>query len=150
MYSKLYWIHFNEDSSSSPTGWSIDYQHLLLHAISKPSESRPYIYLQISCNKVYDIHGHEISFKSEIDDEDKFVEVNLYVREGERAVDDIFVALSECTSLHPCDDDDSDDDNYNGLESENDQFEVSENQADEPERKINKIDEERFEDAAEK
>lgn len=138
LLSKLYWIGSKED----PTGWSIDYQHVLLHAISKPSESRPYIYLQLSCNKVYDISGNEISLKSENEDEDKFVEVNLYV-EGEKEVDDIFVALSECTSLHPCEDEYSDSDEN----SESDPADINNS---EPQRKIYKLDEERFEDAAEK
>ena len=139
----MYWISSKEDKTIY--GWSIDYQHLLLHAISKPSESRPYIYLQLSCNKVYDTLGHQINFKSlnenedEADEDEKFVEVNLYVGEGgDKMVDEIFVALSECTSLHPCDDDDDDD---------NDDGEICD--IDEPERKLNKVDDERFEDACE-
>lgn len=61
--------------------------------------------------------------------------------EGEKAVDDIFVALSECTSLHPCVEEDSECE-FDGDESE---YESSE-----PQKKINKLDEERFEDSVEK
>ena len=71
--------------------------------------------------------------------------------EGEKAVDDIFVALSECTSLHPCEDDSdldhSDRCHSNHSDSESDTAEFDHNK---PPRKINKLDEERFEDAAEK
>lgn len=135
--SKLYWIA--ESVESSPLGWSIDYKNVLLHAISKPSESRPYIYLQLECNKLIDVEGKEIcpvDDDREDDEEDKFVEVNLYV-EDEKQVDEMFVALSECASLHPCDDD-------------SDESDFGDFCDDEPERKVNKIDTERFEDAAEK
>lgn len=88
-----------------------------------------------------DVDGRDILYNqssSEGDEEeegDKFVEVNLYV-EGEKLVDEIFVSLSECASLHPCDNDSFGDD-CSGSD-------------DEPERKVNKIEMERFEDAAEK
>ena len=87
-------------TEESSGGWSVDYKNVLLHAISKPDESRPYIYLQLTCNKLIDAGGHEISF-ADGDGEDKFVEVNLFV--GDVGVaDEMFVALSECAALYPC------------------------------------------------
>ena len=123
-------------------GWSVDYKNVLLHAISKPSDSRPHLYLQLSCNKLIDCIGQEVSFKSDFDEDDKFVEINLYV-EDEKSVDEMFVILSECASLHPCDDSDSD--SEHAYEEEQNDRDCSE-----PEKKLNKIDMERFEDAAEK
>lgn len=124
-----------------PRGWSVDYKNVLLHAISKPNESRPYIYLQLSCNKIVDHQGNQVDFRADEEDGDeedeKFVEVNLFVG-SESVADEMFVALSECASLYPCD-------------SESDASEQEHEQEDEVEvdNKKCKIDHERFEDAAE-
>lgn len=147
--SKLYWISIDN------LGWSIDYKNVLLHAISKPANTssisssqllttsdRPHIYLQLSCDKLIDSNFQEIKLKSFADDsadddsseeDDKFVEVKLYV-ENDEIVDDIFVALSECASLHPCDSEESEDDTDHGTDTD---------------LKRNKIDLGRFEDASE-
>ena len=129
----------------------MDYKNVLLHAISKPDESRPYIYLQFSCNKIIDVSGQEISFSNnanadgEEEDDEKFVEVNLFVKDNSTA-DDIFVALSECASLHPCESDSESE--FDGIvESESEGETETENS--ENEAKRSKIDLERFEDAAE-
>lgn len=147
-FSKLYWI------SDESNGWSVDYKNVLLHAISKPDESRPYIYLQFSCNKIIDVSGQEISFSNNADangdgeEDEKFVEVNLFVKDNSTA-DDIFVALSECASLHPCDTD-SESEFDEIVESESDESETeTEIESSENEAKRSKIDLERFEDAAE-
>lgn len=137
LLSKLYWI---SESTTSTSGWSIDYKNVLLHAISKPDDSspRPYIYLQLSCNKIIDSDGQEIRFdgnNSDSYDSEKFVEVNLFV-EGVEVADEMFVALSECASLHPCDTD-------SDTEKDKDDTEI------EIDAKRSKIDMERFEDAAE-
>ena len=127
--SKLYWI------STESSGWSVDYKNVLLHAISKPDESRPYIYLQFGLTKIIDPHGQEISFSDGNEDEEKFVEVNLFVKDNEVG-DEMFVALSECASLHPCDDE-SEDERENETETDGER------------NKRIKIELERFEDAAE-
>ena len=115
----------------------MDYKNVLLHAISKPDASRPSIYLQLSCNRIIDTNGTEIDLNRSDVEEEPFVEVNLFV-ENDATVDKMFVALSECASLHPCADEDESD-------SEDESW---------AERKKSKIldetNEERFEDAIEK
>ncbi len=146
--SKLYWIGSLDtkvDSSFEPRGWSVDYKNVLLHAISKPDQTRPSIYLQLSCNKILDHNGNEINADRDDDGDgdERFVEVNLVV-EGIGEADEMFVALSECASLHG---NDSENENESELDSENETDE-DENETPSVEKKC-KIDEERFEDAAE-
>lgn len=157
-YSKIYWIN----SVESLGGWSVNYQNVILHAISKPGD-RPYIYLQINYDKIYDVNGDEIeNLKSERiispdgvieeesendnyndddddDDEEKFVEVHLYVKD-ELIADELFLALSECSALHPTT---TETEELSGEEEE------EEPEKGEPEKKINRIDLDRFEDAGE-
>ena len=122
-------------------GWSIDYKNVILHAISKPDAESPHLYLQLSCNRLFDANGHEFSFIETGEDEDeKFLEVKLKVGE-EKVVDEMFISLSECAALHPNESDESDDE-------EDKEDELSD--SNEPARKIGKIDDtNRFEDAAE-
>lgn len=151
--SKLYWIGSYDaevDSSIEPRGWSVDYKNVLLHAISKPDQTRPSIYLQLSCNKILDHNGNEINADREDDDDDeKFVEVNLFVK-GIREADEMFVALSECASLHG-NESDSENESESELDYENETVEVKGENVNETPAVVKKckIDEERFEDAAE-
>lgn len=135
----------------------MDYQNVILHAISKPGD-RPYIYLQINYDKIYDVNGDEIenlkseriispdgvieeesdndNYNDDDDNEEKFVEVHLYVKD-ESIADELFLALSECSALHPTT---TETEELSGEE---------EPEKGEPEKKINRIDLDRFEDAGE-
>lgn len=99
----------NEDRT---VGWSVDYQNLILHAITTQSD-RPCVYLQLNYTKMCDDSGKEIHFHSndaeedEADEDEKFVEINLFL-DAVKTADELFVALSECAALHPDDEDESD------------------------------------------
>lgn len=87
-----------------------------------------------------------------MEDEEKFVEIKFFVgSEGE--ADEMFVALSECASLHPCEEESESEFEGEVDESESEESEEQESEADESEEsednKKCKVDLERFEDAAE-
>lgn len=101
------------ENEGRTVGWSVDYQNLILHAITTQSD-RPCVYLQLNYTKMCDDSGKEIHFHSndaeedEADEDEKFVEINLFL-DAVKTADELFVALSECAALHPDDEDESDD-----------------------------------------
>jgi nucleotide-sensitive chloride channel 1A len=99
----------------STTLISIDYQSIIIHAISRGDNDRlvrkPCIYCQIdrrSVNNNEEDEEEEDSIVAEMrivpqtDEDCKCGNLKIFVRKtDELLVDDIFLALSECSALHP-------------------------------------------------
>ncbi|KAJ3307832.1 hypothetical protein HDU76_004332 [Blyttiomyces sp. JEL0837] len=103
-------------NTTTSTAYTIDYPSIVIHAISRGNSNEPpCIYCQLDSNAVVDErgvnggNGDEVTEKGgdgdeeeeeEEDDGDVAYEMRIIPDDG-GALDDIFLALSECAALHP-------------------------------------------------
>eukprot|EP00158_Paraphelidium_tribonemae_P007225 Partr_v1_DN28159_c4_g1_i3_m56093 putative NA len=113
---RIYWY-----STTINKGFALDYPTIILHAISRmgttESEHQGAIYLQLDMDTV--LRHNASSFangRDEVLEDGAVFELNLSPRYGDK-VDNIFLAMSECSALHP-DDPAGGDDDEDGLISE--------------------------------
>ncbi|EPZ36646.1 hypothetical protein ROZALSC1DRAFT_26650 [Rozella allomycis CSF55] len=95
MYSN-YLVWYNSDICK---GIKLMYPQIVLHAICRESES--YLYCQVETDSVVSESGENLmSFNNEDDDNASMIELH-FVPITPANVDQMFVAMSECSALHP-------------------------------------------------
>ncbi|KAJ2077751.1 Methylosome subunit pICln [Coemansia sp. RSA 988] len=97
-------------------GFSLDYQNIVIHAVSKEPNEAVYLYCQLDCqlpgllNSSVDTNGkaHDSGEEdSEQGDEEQFAEMRFYPKDTQ-ILDELFKAMCDCAALNPDTGDDSD------------------------------------------
>ncbi|CAA9998734.1 unnamed protein product [Nesidiocoris tenuis] len=100
--SQLSWV-----DSTSGCGFSLEYPHISLHAVSRDPNSFPRecLFVMVDTNIDFsDARANHENEDDEDDGEDELTELR-FVPDDPTALDSMFQAMSECQTLHPDPDD---------------------------------------------
>ncbi|KAJ2087619.1 Methylosome subunit pICln [Coemansia sp. RSA 986] len=112
-------VRFEADISRiTGRGFSLDYQSIVIHAVSRGCDEDAYLYCQLDGL----FPGTSTEDSDDSGDDEQFAELRFYPA-NEQTLDDMFKAMSECAALNP-DQDESDN------EEEEDLYHSGNNQED--------------------
>ncbi|KAJ1999269.1 hypothetical protein GGI04_004637 [Coemansia thaxteri] len=98
-------------SSDTDSGFSIDYQTIVIHAISRGADDAgAHLYCQLD-GPFPECAGHKAANGRQSDsddDEDQFAEIKFFPEDPQH-LDDLFKAMSDCAALNPDANSDGDD-----------------------------------------
>ncbi|PIA17559.1 hypothetical protein COEREDRAFT_86165 [Coemansia reversa NRRL 1564] len=131
-------------------GFSLDYQNIVIHAVSKEPEKAAHLYCQLdcklpglvnSCNSTNgNKHGSEDEDSEQDDETEDFAEIRFYPK-NPQILDELFKAMCECAALNPDveESSDSNDANNENYKSDNDHEDDDEENAEEYNNSIQTI-----------
>ncbi|KAJ2608225.1 Methylosome subunit pICln [Coemansia sp. RSA 1365] len=110
-------------------GFSLNYQNIVIHAVSKEPEKAAHLYCQLDCqlpgivngcnSTNGNTHGSEDEDSEQDDETEDFAEIRFYP-EDPQILDELFKAMCECAALNPDVEEDSESNTANNEDYKSD------------------------------